>query len=152
MSDPFGDRPFPRGALIGAGALIGFTLLSITVARVSGVGFTSPPAAEAIERRELRFVDRSDGSVAVFQHDGDRPIEVLAPGTNGFIRGVMRGLARERRQWDIGTQPPFLLTRWADGRLTLEDPTTGRQIDLAAFGPTNAGAFARLLSIAHGSP
>ena len=30
-------------------------------------------------------------------------------------------------------------------RLSLEDETTGRRVELNAFGPTNAGAFARLL-------
>jgi putative photosynthetic complex assembly protein len=67
-------------------------------------------------------------------------------GTNGFVRGVLRGLARERRLNDVGAQPPFQLTRWSDGRLSLDDPATGRRIDLVAFGPTNAGAFAQLLT------
>ena len=35
----------------------------------------------------------------------------------------------------------------ADGRLTLADPATGARIDLEAFGPTNAGVFARLLTL-----
>ena len=71
---------------------------------------------------------------------------VLPPGSNGFIRGVMRGLARERMLHGIDAAPPFRLIRWADGRLSLEDTATGRLIDLAAFGPTNAQAFARLLT------
>jgi hypothetical protein len=33
-----------------------------------------------------------------------------------------------------------------DGRLTLQDPATGRNLDLLAFGPTNAALFARLLA------
>ena len=41
--------------------------------------------------------------------------------------------------------PPFRLARWSDGRLTLEDPTTGRRIELGAFGPTNAEVFAELM-------
>ena len=43
--------------------------------------------------------------------------------------------------WSI---PSELIGR-ADGRLTLEDPTTGRRVDLESFGPTNAGVFAQLL-------
>ena len=39
-----------------------------------------------------------------------------------------------------------MLTRWADGRLSLEDRTTGRVIALDAFGPTNGEAFAQLLT------
>ena len=37
-------------------------------------------------------------------------------------------------------------TRWADGRLSLQDEATGRSIDLGAFGPTNAAVFAHLMT------
>ena len=62
------------------------------------------------------------------------------------MRGVLRGLARDRRADGIGRSPPFRLTRWADGRLSLDDPATGRHVDLEVFGPTNAGAFAEILT------
>ncbi len=42
---------------------------------------------------------------------------------------------------------PFRLSAWSDGRLTLEDPATGRAVDLEAFGPTNEATFVRLLPI-----
>jgi putative photosynthetic complex assembly protein len=58
----------------------------------------------------------------------------------------MRGLARERRMHGIEASPPFLLTHWSDGRLTLRDTATDRLIDLGAFGHTNLGAFAALLA------
>jgi putative photosynthetic complex assembly protein len=70
----------------------------------------------------------------------------LEPGQENFIRGVLRSFARERRSLGVGHQEPFRLARHADGRLTIEDTSTGRLIDLRAFGPTNSGAFARLLS------
>lgn len=146
MSDPSGNRPFPRGALFGAAALVLLALLSVTAARLSGVGVMEMPAAAPVQSRDLRFEDRASGAVAVFDARDDRVVEVLAPGTNSFVRGVLRGLARDRMLREIGSRPPFRLTRWADGRLSIEDPTTGRRIDLGAFGPTNAAAFARLLT------
>ena len=36
------------------------------------------------------------------------------------------------------------LNRWSDGRLSLDDPSTGEHVDLEVFGPTNAETFARL--------
>jgi putative photosynthetic complex assembly protein len=57
----------------------------------------------------------------------------------------LRGLARDRRADHVGIAPPFRLTHWANGRLSLDDPSTGRHIDLEVFGPTNAGAFADIL-------
>lgn len=152
MSASLTDRPFPRGALLGAAALVGFALVSATAARVTGVGAARMPVVAAVETRELRFEDRADGAVAVYEVPGDQVVDVLAPGTNGFVRGVLRGLARERRFHDIGTQPPFRLSLRADGMLTLEDPMTGRRIDLDAFGPTNRAAFARLLAVGSTTP
>jgi putative photosynthetic complex assembly protein len=146
MSDPFAERPFPRGALLGAAALIGATLLAVTAARISDIGTTSLPAADAVASRTLHFEGRADGAVVALDADKNTTVQVYAPGTNGFVRGVLRGLARERRLNDVGAQPPFQLTRWSDGRLSLDDPATGRRIDLVAFGPTNAGAFAQLLT------
>ena len=73
-------------------------------------------------------------------------VETVAPGTNGFLRGTMRGLARERKRQGIGAELPFRMIGRADGRLTLEDPGTGRRVDLGSFGPTNAAAFARLMA------
>lgn len=146
MSDPFADQVFPRGALLGAAALLGLTLLLAAAGRYSGVGVTTLPTAETVVVRELHFEDRNDGAVAVYDSVTARPVAVLEPGSNGFIRGVLRGFARERRAQAVTTVLPFRLTHWDDGRLSLADPATGRHVDLGAFGPTNAQAFARLLT------
>jgi len=100
--------------------------------------------ANTVAAVEMRFLDREDGAVVV-QGPDERIIAVLPPGTNGFARGVLRGLARERRQHHLDSGPTFRLVRWADGRLSLEDPATGRHVNLEAFGPTNARVFADLL-------
>ena len=144
MSDPFHQTSLPRAALLGAGLLVGIAVFSAVGARVSGIGTTRMPDAASVAAVELRFLDRGDGAVVV-QGSGERIIEVLPPGTNGFARGVLRGLARERRQHHLDSGPPFRLVRWADGRLSLEDPATGRHVNLEAFGPTNARVFADLL-------
>lgn len=152
MDKDFVDRLIPRGLLLGAAALVGFALVSTTAARVSGTGTAefqaAPVAATPVARLDLRFEDRDDGAVAVLDAGSGEVVDVLAPGTNGFVRGVMRALARERRAHEIGPSPAFRLSSWEDGRLSLEDPSTGRRIELTAFGPTNRDAFARLLDVA----
>jgi putative photosynthetic complex assembly protein len=71
---------------------------------------------------------------------------MVEPGTGGFLRGVLRGFARDRKLRGLGEEAaPFALTRWADGRLSVTDPATGRYVDLGAFGPDNWKAFAQLL-------
>ena len=118
---------FPRGALLGAGALVTIAILAATTGRLTGIGASRTPDGTAVESRDLRFTDRSDGAVVITE-------------------ATMRGLARDRKRRDIGEAAAFRLTRWADGRLSLEDEATGRRIDLGAFGPTNAGVFAHLMT------
>jgi putative photosynthetic complex assembly protein len=139
-------RSFPLGALIGAAVLIGFSLLAVTAARVSGIGQAEHRPPPAVQSVELRFEDRTDGAVLVFEGRSDDLVAVVEPGTGGFVRGVLRALVRDRRSQGGGAGEPFRLAQRADGRLTLEDPSTGRLIDLRAFGPTNEEAFARLLA------
>lgn len=143
-------EPFPRGALIAAGALIGFTLAATTAVRLTQINapLSSPVAASDAPSRSvaLRFVDEADGSVSVRDGRSNAMVTSLQPGSDGFIRSVMRGLAHERKRRGIGPAEPFVVSQWADGRLALQDRTTGRFIDLNAFGEGNRDAFARLLN------
>ena len=145
MSEPTFEQPFPKAVLLGAAALIGLSLLLVTTSRVNDIGTTRMPEARAVTVLEIRVEDRADGAVAVYAAEDGRLITAFAPGTSGFVRGVMRGMARERRRDGIGQQPPFHLTRWSDGRLSLKDPSTGVVVNLEVFGPTNSAAFAQLL-------
>jgi len=152
MNERAVEPQLPRGALIGAGVLVLSSIVIVGVARITGYGPAKPPASTVVDSRDLRFEDRADGAVLIYDTaGGGGPADTLAPGTNGFVRGVLRGLVRERRADHIGPTPPFRLTRWADGRLSLDDPSTGRHVDLEVFGPTNAGAFADIL-VATGHP
>jgi putative photosynthetic complex assembly protein len=139
------DTILPRGLLIGAGILVFSALTLVSVARVTGYKPDEPPASAIVDKADLRFEDRSDGAILVYSTADNRLVDTLPPGTNGFVRGVLRGLVRDRRAEDVGQIPPFRLTHWANGRLSLDDPSTGRHVDLEVFGPTNSGAFAAIL-------
>jgi putative photosynthetic complex assembly protein len=149
MSDVALRRPsggMPRGVLICAGALIAFAVSSATVGKLSGLGAFNAPAANVVQSLELRFEDQANGSVLVRDAKDGVVIYTIAPGTNGFMRATLRGLAQERKRTDVGDEAPFRLAHWDDGRMTLEDPTIGRRVALEAFGQTNAQAFAQLFS------
>ncbi len=147
MSEAIHEPVVPRGGIFAAAALILFALAAVTTVRLTGVGGAHFTLPAAVESRDLRFEDGEKGSVLVFDANDSQLVDTLAPGSNGFIRVVMRGLARERRLGDIGAQPPFRLTRYAGGQITLTDTSTGKQIDLGAFGSTNTEAFARLMNL-----
>ena len=94
-------------------------------------------------QRTLRFEDRPNGDVAVM--DGKSAVEITRyAGEQGFVRGILRTLARERMRRGIGSGPTFELIGHTDGRLTLLDPATGQRINLESFGPTNMTSFAML--------
>ena len=135
----------PRGVLISAAALVAFSLGATWFARNSGVGGVRMPTEEAYQIRHLDFVDAEDGGVLVRDAASGAVVYRVAPGTNGFLRSALRGFAHERMRDGIGSATPFTLTRWRDGTESLADETTGRRIDLDAFGPTQAEAFAQLL-------
>ncbi len=145
------DIHVPVGALIGAGVLILFTIAAVAIFRMSGLDPTAkvPEPEQTVQIRELRFEDSPEGTVIVYQIiDGaaDQVVEVIQPGEGGFIRGVLRSLARARRASGIGSEHPFLLIAEANGTLLLEDPETGQRIYLQAFGPTNLDSFRALLA------
>ncbi len=143
----------PKGALVIAGALVLFALAATSFVRIAGIAPVASPVAlrEAthvapVASRSLRFVDRADGAVVITDVGNGGVAGMVAPGaTSGFIRGVMRGLARDRHARGLDSAAPFNLTLWRDGQLSLTDSATGRSVELTAFGATNRAAFTALL-------
>jgi putative photosynthetic complex assembly protein len=126
---------------------MGLAILALVGLTIAPLPSVRGPDGAAAPRSERNFLaaDRADGAVVITDSATGREVLVVAPGEDGFIRGTLRGLARDRRMRDLGPEAPFRLVAWSDGRLTLDDPATGRRLDLLAFGQTQAEAFARLL-------
>ena len=148
------DPTVPRGALIAAAAMILLCFAAVASVRLGLVAPAGDPAAVRAAQhatpvivRDIVFMDTADGSVAVKDAvTGVTRIAVPAGSKIGFIRGVMRGLARARHMRGIDKAQPFRLTKWSNGNLTLVDPAAGTApIELGAFGPTNRAAFEALL-------
>jgi putative photosynthetic complex assembly protein len=137
----------PLPVLIGAGLAVA---VSIVVAAIGG-SHTKPPPSRLLESRTLSFTDAADGAVLVTDATTGAPVARLAPGTNGFVRGTLRALAHEDgHAAHAAAMHPFVLSSFADGRLTLDDPTDGQRLDLEAFGSLNTAAFAALLAPGRG--
>lgn len=146
MSDATSTQPFPIKALYAVAALIAFALTAVAVARISGLSSAQVVESPAVDVLDLRFDDQAGGAVLVREAHSGEAVARLPPASNGFVRGVLRSLVRDRRARDLGGDLPFRLVRHSDGRLTLEDLATGQVIALDAFGAVNAGAFAALLN------
>ncbi|NJL07834.1 MAG: hypothetical protein HC900_05890 [Methylacidiphilales bacterium] len=107
---------------------------------------TSQPAATVIESRDLRFETSPEGNIAIYDAESGERILLIQGNSDGFIRGLVRALAHDRRMnSDDDSEMPYRLTHFSNGRLTLTDLSTNRDMVLNAFGPTNIAAFARLL-------
>jgi putative photosynthetic complex assembly protein len=148
-----GANTVPRGALVIAGGLVLFTLAATAAVRVTGAPPSASPSlvraeegARPVATRLLGFADRADGAVVITDLTTRKVVQTIEPGgETGFVRGVMRGLARDRKMRGIGNAPGFELTLWGNGQLSLTDTATKRELELGGFGGTNRAAFASLL-------
>lgn len=134
---------FPLYAVLTAIGLAFALAISGRIEKHHAVG-TDKPAAIVAER-ELRFEDMPNGDIGIFDADTGKRIDTIAPGSDNFMRGMMRALVRERRKASIGRDTPFHLSARSDGHLLLADPATGEELDLGSFGSENIRDFARLL-------
>jgi putative photosynthetic complex assembly protein len=134
----------PRWSLIGMAMLVLASIAVAGLARQTGIGATGIPESRTVSYVDLRFEDRADGSAVVRDMRGAE-LATLAVSQDGFIRGAMRSLTRQRQIEGVGQEQPFRLERRENGRLSLSDPATGGRIELDAFGPSNSAAFARFL-------
>jgi putative photosynthetic complex assembly protein len=145
VSEVFGQRPFPRGVLIAVASLLGFIIVMISIARLTGMKMDQADVTPEVQAREIKFQDVPDGGLAVYDVNTSELITTLPPGEGGFIRGVLRTMERQRKGYHATLAEPFHLARREGGDITLRDPITNIQLELKAFGVTNAAAFAVLL-------
>ncbi len=154
MTPIIGRRNETRGtiltgwAVLVAGTLVVGSLVLVLAARVTGYGVLRHEASVAVETRAIRFEDRADGVLAIYDAGASEPFELIEPGKPGFVRGSTRALRYGRRMNKAPDDTPFELVRWADGRFSLRDPADGHEIALEAFGHTNAEEFRRLMTLA----
>jgi putative photosynthetic complex assembly protein len=142
MSTPVGNQTLTR-ILLGVGGLLACIVVGAGASHSSGMA-TQVPISTVIAQRDLSFQDLMDGGIIVKDAKNGHVIANLI-GQNGFLRATVRGLAQQRRRENNDENTPFRLTAWADNRLTLDDPVTGRHVELEAFGATNESVFAELL-------
>jgi putative photosynthetic complex assembly protein len=139
----------PRGPLLGALAVVVVAASAAVGARVTGVGATrqAEAAGSPVERHALRFADAPDGGILVYDAGTGALAGRIAPGGDGFLRGTLRAMSRGRMLAREGAERPFVLTRWSDGRLTLDDSVTRMHVAVSAFGPTQVASFERVFAM-----
>lgn len=146
------DPTVPRGALIGAAAVLLFSMAMAGATRVGWIPHSADPdasrAAQKVQpakSRELLFADRADGAVVVTDAITGENVKVVEFGQGGFLRATMRRMAKARIAAGKGAELPFKLTLWENGALSLSDPQTGREAEIHGFGADHSKIFADML-------
>ncbi len=145
-------KPFPRSVLIAAAALIGMSILFALSAKLWDFGATRVEYAPITQSRELFFKDLPDGSVGVVDARLNTELAALKPGHDGFVRVVMRSMARDRTVLGTTADVPFRLALHADDTLSLTDLATGEVVMLNAFGAMNRKSFEQFLAMGSTTP
>lgn len=136
---------FPRSVLMSAAMVVCVALAGAIFARMQGERTWERANEEPVAMRMLHFKDGDAGRVIITDAQTGDEILVLESGEGAFIRATVRGLAHARLDAGKDASTPFHLSHFKDGHLVLSDPVNQSNIDLGAFGHTNAKAFARLL-------
>lgn len=128
------------------GILIAFTFVMMITQKLTGAEpFRNIEEGAPIATRVLQFQFREADHLAVLDAADNATLRVYSPTEGGFIRGLLRGLNRNRVRHRATLEQPFKLGLWDNGHLVLEDPVSDKRILLNAFGPTNKAAFQALL-------
>lgn len=143
--DDHDHRPAPTPVLAAALGLVIVSLLS--VAWVSWFGERAAPAelSPLVSERMLSVTDLADGIVEVHDAETGELVDRFEIGEQAFARTTFRTLAHERQRQEGSMATPFRLELRESGSLRLIDPETDMTLELRAFGPTNAQAFAEFL-------
>lgn len=135
---------------------------SIVVLTVIGVGLnqwtslgqnsaiTQGDVAPAFEMSIL-FQDIEGNEILVSNEANGETIAIVQAGSDGLLRGALRGLGRSRVVSDVDLSAPYQLQRLEGDGVYIADALTGRSIRLDSFGPIVTGAVGVLMQTAQGS-
>ena len=140
------ERPIPPAILIGGGLVMAVSLMLVTSTRVGLSPRQARPAAVSVEALDFRVRPEARGQEGVYAARDGRRVATLAARGDDFLPSLVDKLRQERSLRRVAGDAPFRLVRWSDGRVSLQDPTTGRELNLEAFGSVNEANAADIIA------
>ncbi len=137
--------PFPRPALYAAAVAVFGSLFLVGLARLTGYMENVDPGGHVVAQRDIDFKTDKPGTIDVADRETGETLASFPTETNRFVRVVMTSLEYERAGKAPGGTAPYRIVRWDDGRISVDDPLSGKSIQLAAFGRNQVATFERLL-------
>ena len=117
----------------------------VTVFRVLDLEpYSLPVAAPKISEKRILFDFGENDETLILSSKGDVLVSYSSEQSN-FVSTVTKVLKRERKKVGIEENAKVLLRRDENNRLSIYDPETKREIDLAGFGESNLEIFYDLL-------
>ena len=117
----------------------------VTVFRVLDLEpYSTPVVAPKISEKRILFDFGENDETLILSSKGDVLVSYSSEQSN-FVSTVTKVLKRERKKVGIEENAKVLLRRDENNRLSIYDPETKREIDLAGFGESNLEVFYDLL-------
>lgn len=117
----------------------------VTVFRVLDLEpYSIPVAAPKISEKRILFDFGENDETLILSSKGEVLVSYSSEQSN-FVSTVTKVLIRERKKVGIEENAKVLLRRDENNRLSIYDPETKREIDLAGFGESNLEIFYDLL-------
>ena len=117
----------------------------VTVFRVLDLEpYSIPVAAPKISEKRILFDFGENDETLILSSTGEILVSYSSEQSN-FVSTVTKVLKRERKKVGIEENAKVLLRRDENNRLSIYDPETKREIDLAGFGKSNLEVFYDLL-------
>ena len=117
----------------------------VTVFRVLDLEpYSIPVAAPKISEKRILFDFGENDETLILSSKGEVLVSYSSEQSN-FVSTVTKVLKRERKKVGIEENAKVLLRRDENNRLSIYDPETKKEIDLAGFGESNLEIFYDLL-------
>ena len=94
---------------------------------------------------KLIYIEQSDDlATKILNENGDILVE-YARGEQSFVSTVLTVINRDRRKRNLETTGPVILQQKENGRLSIFDPSSQKELDLMGFGEDNILVFRGIL-------
>ena len=141
------ERPIPPAIIVGGGLVMAVSLLAVSSARMGVAPRQAHPASAVAAAYDFRVSapDAAGFETVLSARDG-RAVAPLSDKGDDFLPSLVDKLRQERALKGLHGDASFRLVRFADGRVSLQDPVTGRELNLESFGSVNEANAARLIA------
>jgi putative photosynthetic complex assembly protein len=128
-------------------AMAMFSLISVSIYRLSGAEPMARPPTPPVAAERLILLERPERNGVVYVRDAATGAVLLnsGDGRNGFVDTIGRVIDRQRMLDGTPPDAPLRVVRFDSGRISLIDDASGWRIEITGHGGDNVAAFDRLL-------